>query len=358
MNPSVSICIPTFNGATYLAACLDSALAQSFADFEILIVDDRSSDETLTIAKEYATRDRRIRLVVNEKNLGLGGNWNRCVELAQGEWIKFVFQDDSLEPGCLERMLAARTPDTVMISSRRSYIFDPSVPEVTQNAYLRDIAHFSLAHFFHGKTDISAKDYCAVTLNHLGDNFVGEPTGLMLHRSVFYRFGVFNPYLIHSCDFEFWTRVAVHTGIIYVPETLTRFRVHPDSASASNKGPRKYRAFVLDELVLLHDYAFHPVYAPLRAAAADHRPAVDLAKWLSTKSHAARRIAERAAVHPVNPTPHLLAEWNELLQSYPLLGQFSQRSLVTRLTEHGCEWPKHVGLQVKAFFKLARPLQK
>src|SRR5437899_12562971 len=101
MQPSVSICIPTYNGAAHLAPCLESALNQTWTDFELLIVDDASSDDTVAITEACAARDRRVRVARNPRNLGLVGNWNRCLELAKGTWIKFLFQDDLLSPACL-----------------------------------------------------------------------------------------------------------------------------------------------------------------------------------------------------------------------------------------------------------------
>src|SRR5438552_8302595 len=106
MRPQVSVCIPTYNGAAYLTDCLDSVVSQTYSSFEVLVVDDCSADASAEIARTYARRDSRIRVFVNETNLGLVGNWNRCVQLARNEWIKFVFQDDLIRPECLERMLA------------------------------------------------------------------------------------------------------------------------------------------------------------------------------------------------------------------------------------------------------------
>ena len=79
----MSICVPAYNGARFLRECLDSALAQTCADFEILVVDDSSGDNTAALARDYARRFPRVRVHVNERNLGLVANWNRCVELAQ-----------------------------------------------------------------------------------------------------------------------------------------------------------------------------------------------------------------------------------------------------------------------------------
>src|SRR5574337_302054 len=136
MDPEVSICVPTYNGAAYLADCLDSALAQTFADFELLIVDDCSSDDTLAIATTYARRDPRVRIVVNDATLGLVGNWNRCVRLSRGRWIKFIFQDDLILSTCVARMLAvgnaSRRP---IISCGRDLIFEAGAREELRQEY-------------------------------------------------------------------------------------------------------------------------------------------------------------------------------------------------------------------------------
>ncbi len=322
MKPLISVCIPTFNGAKYIKECLDSVLAQTFTDFEVLIVDDKSSDETLSIAQEYATYDPRFRVIQNKCNLGLVGNWNRCVELAQSEWIKFLFQDDLIEPACLERMLAVRKPETAIICCRRNFIFEAHTTEDTRQYYL---TYLSLEKLFPGLTEISARDCCEATLDNIWVNFVGEPTAVMLHRNVFYRFGVFNPHLIQICDLEFWTRIAIHTGIIYIPETLATFRVHARSTSAINHTSRYYRTRILEQLPMLHDFAFHPNYAPLRTAATSRNPPVNLVKLFSKRAHQARMIAAYEATKPVNPDPSFLEEWNKIIHYYPNLSNFSKR---------------------------------
>ena len=94
MKPPISVCVPTYNGMKYLRECLDSILVQSFENFEVIIVDDQSADGSVDLLSEYAAQDERIRVFRNPQNLGLVGNWNRCLDLASAEWIKFVFQDD------------------------------------------------------------------------------------------------------------------------------------------------------------------------------------------------------------------------------------------------------------------------
>ena len=93
-KPRVSICIPTYRGAAYLAATLDSVLAQSYSNFELWILDDNSPDDTQTIVARYT--DPRIKYVRNTQNLGPEGNWNKCMDLAQGKYFKLLPHDDLL----------------------------------------------------------------------------------------------------------------------------------------------------------------------------------------------------------------------------------------------------------------------
>jgi glycosyltransferase involved in cell wall biosynthesis len=321
LNPTVSVCIPTYNGEEYLKDCLDSVLSQTFSDFEVLIVDDQSSDQTLSIAKEYADQDPRIQIVQNPKNLGLVGNWNRCIELAQGEWIKFVFQDDLIAPMCLEKMLEASQPESSIICCRRDFIFDDSTPQNIRYFYEHIL---SLQNFFSEGAELSVKDFCQVILSHIGYNFVGEPTAVMLRRNVFYRFGTFNPHLIQICDLEFWTRIAVHTGIIYIDEPLATFRLHGQSTSSKNHADRQYRVDVLDPLTFLHDLVLHPLYAPLRAIAATQSSPIDLKALLRQRAYQARKDAQR--------DPALQEAWSKVLVAYPALADLAKANVIMGLT--------------------------
>lgn len=332
MKPVVSVCVPTYNGAKYIKECLDSILSQTFKNFEIIVVDDQSSDATLKIVEEYAINDDRIYLSQNQHNLGLVGNWNRCVELAQGEWIKFVFQDDLIKPTCLEQMLAASKSEIALVCCRRDWIFEPDATEEIRQDFTDYAINCSVEKVFPERTSISALDYCQGVLTYTPKNFVGEPTSVMLHRSVFRRFGNFNPHLIMFCDIEFWNRVAINTGITYVKETLATFRVHGKATSSINHAHRRYRGWVLDELIMIHDYAFHPVYAPLRTAAANQQPPLDLTQLVADKAYDARKSAEYEAVKPLEPNPRLMEDWQEILQYYPILSFLAKRSFLKRVS--------------------------
>lgn len=104
MNKTISVVIPVYNVASYLPACLDSVLAQSYRDLEILLVDDGSTDGSGRLCDEYAARDSRIR-VTHQKNGGAAAAKNTALSLASGEYLSFVDSDDYLEPGAYAHMV-------------------------------------------------------------------------------------------------------------------------------------------------------------------------------------------------------------------------------------------------------------
>jgi glycosyltransferase involved in cell wall biosynthesis len=119
-TPRVSIGLPVYNGENYLAETLDSILAQTFTDFEVIISDNASTDRTETICRQYAAQDRRIRYLRNTSNLGAAKNYNRVFELSQGEYFKWNGHDDPLAPVFLERCVAVldRHPGVVLCFAR------------------------------------------------------------------------------------------------------------------------------------------------------------------------------------------------------------------------------------------------
>jgi glycosyltransferase involved in cell wall biosynthesis len=102
-SPKVSIGMPVYNGARYLRPVIASHLSQTFTDFELIICDDASTDDTRTICEEFARTDPRIRYVPNAENRGATRNFNRTFEFARCEYFKWSAQDDLLEPEFLEK---------------------------------------------------------------------------------------------------------------------------------------------------------------------------------------------------------------------------------------------------------------
>jgi glycosyltransferase involved in cell wall biosynthesis len=123
MKPLVSVLVPVYNGETYLAEAIDSVLAQSLRDWELVIVNNVSRDRTAEIAADYARRDRRIRVRTNTEFVDVTGNHNNAFRAMSPEsrYCKVVHADDRLFPECLERMVAAAEahPSVGLVSAYR-----------------------------------------------------------------------------------------------------------------------------------------------------------------------------------------------------------------------------------------------
>lgn len=107
MSPRVSIGLPVYNGDRYLAEAIDSILAQTYTDFELVISDNASTDTTQELCRRYADRDDRVKYHRSDENRGGTWNFNRVVELSQGEFFRWAAHDDVVAPTYLERCVAA-----------------------------------------------------------------------------------------------------------------------------------------------------------------------------------------------------------------------------------------------------------
>ncbi len=313
-QPHVSIVIPTYNGAAFLRECVQSALAQTERDIEILIVDDASSDNTARVAETIARRDPRVRVVINERNLGLVGNWNNAIRHARGDWVKFLFQDDLLAPSCVERLVAAAVAtDAAFVSCARDFVFENDPPAHDQHRY--DENRELVATLARGGRMLPT-DVAEFAIHNVGINFVGEPTVTLLRRSVFDRMGFFDVSLAQRCDTEFWVRVGLHEGVTFVQDTLATFRVHGASASAANYARRQFADQLLDPIIILHHYLFDIAYAPLRRVAGRAGSMGRLTRrFWNACADAAR--AMNASSGDSDTT--LKDEWQRVLVGYPRL---------------------------------------
>ncbi len=107
MPPALSIIVPVYNVATLLPRCLDSILRQEFRDFELICVNDGSTDDSLSILQQYASRDGRVKVVHSQDNCGLSVTRNRGLEVATGEYIGFCDADDSIDADFFAKLISA-----------------------------------------------------------------------------------------------------------------------------------------------------------------------------------------------------------------------------------------------------------
>ena len=276
-SPAVSVCIPTYNGADFLAETLGSAAAQTFDDFEIVIVDDGSTDATLEIAEQFARGEPRARVIRNAERAGSSArNANRCVEEARGAWIKFLFQDDLMAPDCLGTMIEAGRRGPLVISWHQ-YLFSSGVSEEVRRFYetLPTLARVL-------PTDYSeANTFSAAVIEHLGVNFIGPTSSSFIHRRCFSTYGPFSREIVSYPDLEFWMRVGSNEGLSIVGEPLVSFRVHDRSISAQLRGDTKReRRGRLEWLHLLWLIGHTPEYERFHAIAKRWSPPLDAVSLL------------------------------------------------------------------------------
>src|SRR6478752_3957116 len=116
-SPLISIGAPVYNGERYLAETLDSLLAQTVEDFELIISDNASTDRTPQICEAYAARDRRVRYVRNAANIGAYGNCNKVIGLSAGRYFKLAMADDVCHPQLLARCLEVMANDPGVVAT-------------------------------------------------------------------------------------------------------------------------------------------------------------------------------------------------------------------------------------------------
>ena len=207
-NPAVSVLITLYNREKYVAAAIESVLAQTFQDFELIIVDDFSQDRSLEIARQHATSPR-VQVHVNKANLGDYANRNRAAALARGRFLKFLDADDIMYPHCLEIMTQQmeRFPEAALgLQSEVVYKWPQPLP------LLLSPAEAYREHFFRqGILDQG-------------------PTGAMLRADVFHKFGGFVPER-YTGDTELFLLLARQAPVVVCGKGLTWWRRHPGQES-------------------------------------------------------------------------------------------------------------------------------
>lgn len=240
---TISICIPVYNGADWLSEAIDSALAQTRTDFELLIVDNGSADDTLAISQSYAERDDRIRVEHSDETVSAIANHSRCLDLARGSLIKFLHHDDTLRPDCVGRMAEVfeQQPTVGLVFSRREVVLDdPDDPSA--RAWAR--AHGTIHDGF-GELELvnSGADLLDRWLPTFGGadfaNWVAEPSGTMLRKEAVRRVGGFNLGVWQSFDIDLWLRVLAVSDVGFIDEPLVRFRHHALSLTARTSRDRE-----------------------------------------------------------------------------------------------------------------------
>ena len=306
------MCVPTYNGAAFLSQTLDSITAQTFDDFEVIIVDDTSTDATLAIAEAYVATEPRARIVRNAERAGSSArNANQCLRYARGEWIKFLFQDDLMAPTCLARMLEAGERGRFVVSWH-DYLFAPDV-DVAVRRYYETLP--SVATVF-PTARASVDEFCDAVLRHWGVNFIGPTSSSFIHRDCFAKYGEFSSEIRTFPDLEYWIRLGNSEGLTIVPEPLVTFRVHNRSISGRIRDDAARRdTLPLEPLLLLLQLARAPEYENIRRRAPRQNPPIDPEELLRNAALDARWFAGEIRYRKRNDA--LLEQWSAFCARHP-----------------------------------------
>jgi len=213
-SPTVSVCIPTYNGAEFVERTLRSVFAQHYDDYEVVIGDDGSTDGTLDVVARFA--DERLRVVPGVSGVNAPANFNRLIAAARGRYVKLLCQDDTLYPECLGRQVEAMErgePHGVVLVSCQRDIVDDDDRIVYRNRGWRNAA---------GVVDGA----WAMRANvRAGTNLIGEPSATLCVRQVLQDVGGYSLDQSYMVDLDLWMRMLDRGNLFYLPESLCTFRV-------------------------------------------------------------------------------------------------------------------------------------
>lgn len=238
--PLVSICIPTFNGEKFLRKTLDSVNNQTYSNIEVIISDDSSNDNTIKILNNFKNSVDFNIVILNHTPSTIGENWNNCVKNANGDYIKFLFQDDILEENCIQKMIEiALINEAKVVACKRNLIVED------ENNDKEKIKRWvSLFGNLQKDLDLQFSDKVAVIDKNIFRNKkflfqpfnkIGEPIVMLIHKNVFLEVGYFSSELKQILDFEYWYRILKKYPIFLIDLPLVNFRIHFDQATMLNE---------------------------------------------------------------------------------------------------------------------------
>mgnify|MGYP001103474823 FL=1 len=201
----VSILTTVYNREKYIAACIDSVLASSFQDWELIIVDDVSTDTSLAIAKSYEKKDARIKVYVNQTNLGDYPNRNKAASYAKGKYLKYLDADDVIYPHGLE----------IMVHTMEQF------PEAALGISQKVVEDVKPYPFIMQPKETFKREFLMRGVLGLG------PTGTIIRRDAFETLGGFTG-TRYIGDTELWYKIALTYPVVKMEDNLIFWRQHDD----------------------------------------------------------------------------------------------------------------------------------
>lgn len=220
IQPLISICIPAYNAEKFIKETLESILNQTYQNLEIIITDDCSKDQTVSIINSFS--DKRIKFYQNEKNLGVEGNWNKALQLATGNYCKMMGADDILYSNCISEQLCVfentENVDVVLVTSHKNVINQDGKLIMTRK--------------FPGNGKYKGIKALKKSL-HRGTNVIGEPVAGLFRKEILEKSGYYRGENLYMIDMDLWSRMLKHGDLYVVENVLYAFRISTDSLSTN-----------------------------------------------------------------------------------------------------------------------------
>lgn len=226
MKKLVSIILPTFNGANYIKESIESILDQSYKNWELIIVNDCSTDDTLKIISDYSAKDSRIKIISNNINQKLPQSLNIGFEEANGEYYTWTSDDNAFKPDAIKFMVEylEKNPDTDLISCDFDIISEDGVFQNKFSDLVKDRNPLQLA----------------IQCN-VGACF-------MYRKETAGKVGLYNPELFCAEDYDYWCRLALAGRIAYCNENLYKYRKNSKSLSETKQDIVREKSLIIRKL--------------------------------------------------------------------------------------------------------------
>lgn len=213
MSALVSIVLPVYNGEKYLEESIKSIIAQTYCDWELIVVDDGSTDNSSSIAQKYANCDKRIHYFKNEKNLKLPRSLNKGFSLSKGEYLTWTSDDNRYLPDALEEMVNALEQNDVEFVFADCDIID-------ENGKVIEV--FKIPQDFRDSIHV---------VNHIGACF-------LYTRKVYNAVGEYNPNKFLVEDYDYWLRIITEFPYTNIDKILYQYRFHSGALTSTEKNEK------------------------------------------------------------------------------------------------------------------------
>ena len=241
ITPMVSVRIPSYNHEKYINECIDSVLAQTYQDFEIIITDDGSTDNTVKLIKEY--KDPRIKLNVFSENQGTAVAVSDCVDRSRGKYIANLCSDDAWVPDKLEKQVSflQNNPGYDAVFTKVKIIDEDSV----------EVKKYSDFSSEFDKDNRPREDWLNYFFYH--GNCLCIPS-VLIRRSVYKKLHYQDKRMANLLDFDLWVRFCLEHELYIIDEKLTNFRLRSKSANASGATNETYTRIKFEYKQILGNY--------------------------------------------------------------------------------------------------------